>query len=124
MSLEEYFQNTEGVGILGTADAAGNVDMAVYSRPHIIDETTIAFIMRQRLSYANLQSNPKAAYLFTEKGEGYNGKRLYLTKTREESDSDVIASYSRKKHVSDDSTAENRYLVYFTIEKERPLVGG
>ena len=71
MSLAEYFESTKGLGVLGTADAEGNVDMAVYSRPHVIDETTVAFIMRERLSYANLQSNPKAAYLFTERGQGF-----------------------------------------------------
>ena len=124
MSLAEYFESTAGLVVLGTADAEGNVDMAVYSRPHVIDETTVAFIMRERLSYANLQSNPKAAYLFTERGEGYNGKRLYLTKTKEETDPDVIASYSRRRDSGGNSAAENRYLVYFKIDRTRPLVGG
>jgi hypothetical protein len=35
MSLTEYFLTTEGVGVLGTADVEGNVDMAVYARPHV-----------------------------------------------------------------------------------------
>jgi len=122
MSLVEYFEKTEGVGILGTADSQGKVDLAVYGRPHVIDETTIAFIMRERLSHRNLKSNPQAAYLFIEKGEGYKGKRLYLSKTGDETDPDVIESFARRKHGSG-SASESRYLVYFTIEKERPLVG-
>ena len=81
MSLADYFENTKGLGVLATSDSDGNVDIAIYSRPYVIDETTIAFSMLERLSYANIQSNPRAAYLFMERGEGYVGKRLYLTKT-------------------------------------------
>ena len=28
MSLAEYFENVEGIGVLGTADSEGNVDLA------------------------------------------------------------------------------------------------
>ena len=123
MSLAEYFENTEGMGILATADSGGNVDLAVYGRPHVIDETTIAFIMRDRLSHRNLESNPKGAYLFMEKGEGYRGKRLYLTKTREETDPEVIESFGRRRKGHGLSAGEKRYLVYFSLDTERPLVG-
>ena len=83
MDLATYFENTKGTGILSTSDLKGNVDAAIYARPYVIDENTIAFSMLERLSYANIQANPKAAYLFVEHGEGYTGKRLYLTKTHE-----------------------------------------
>ncbi len=82
MSLREYFENTRGRGVLATASADGKVDVAVYARPHAIDDETIAFIMADRLSHRNLESNPHAAYLFLESGEGYNGKRLFLTRLR------------------------------------------
>ena len=62
MSLKEFFENTKGTGILATADSSGNVDIALYAKPFVIDEKTIAFIMLNKLSYANIQSNPKAAY--------------------------------------------------------------
>ena len=61
MNLSGYFENTEGTGILATADSNGNVDIALYARPHAIDEQTVAFIMNEHLSYKNLTSNPKAA---------------------------------------------------------------
>ena len=48
---------------------------------------------------------------------------MYLNKTGEEKDPDVIESLSRRKHSRGDSGSENRYLVYFAVEKERPLVG-
>jgi hypothetical protein len=124
MDLKSYFENSKGTGILSTADSDGNVDCAVYARPHFMDDGTIAFIMRDRLSHKNLQSNPKAAYMFIEQGEGYKGKRLFLTKVKEESDSERISQLQRRSYPEDHNlNAEGRFLVYFTIEKELPLVG-
>jgi len=84
MTLSEYFESAKGTGVLATANASGEVDAALYGRPHVIDDRTIAFIMADRLSHQNLQSNSHATYLFVERGEGYKGKRLYLTKIAEE----------------------------------------
>ena len=122
MSLSDYFENTAGTGVLATADSEGNVDVAVYAKPHAIDENTIAFIMNERLSYQNITSNPKAAYLFLEDCPGYKGKRLYLTKIKEETDKALIDSIRRKseKHHEVDS---NKHLVYFSVDKIRALVG-
>jgi hypothetical protein len=122
MKLQEYFEKADGVGILSTADAAGQVNAAVYARPHVIDEQTVALIMRERQSYRNLQSNPRACYLFVEDGPGYTGKRLYLTKTGEESDTDVIEAMRRRQRKESD-TDENKSLVYFRVDRIRPLVG-
>lgn len=124
MNLHDYFESTQGLGVLGTADAEGKMDLAIYARPHVINQTTVAFIMREHLTHQNLQSNPHAAYLFIEKGEGYLGKRLYLTKLREETDPALIDSLRRRTpKVCKDEDA-NQYLVYFRIDKTRPLVGG
>ena len=121
MELEEYFENTEGNGILSTADGNGRVDTAIYSRPHIMDDGTIALIMRDRLTHLNLQSNPYACYLFIEKGPGYKGKRLFLTKVREEQDSGLLQSLQRRQYINEKDEA--KFLVFFKIDKELPLVG-
>ncbi len=124
MSLKEYFEKTEGTGVLATADADGRVDVALYARPHVIEDNTVAFIMRERLSHHNLRSNPQAAYLFIEKGPGYKGKRIYLTMLREETNTDLIKQLVRKEHGMDNPKDDaNRYLVFFQIDKERPLIG-
>jgi hypothetical protein len=123
MNLSEYFENTEGTGVLATSDSQGNVDIAIYARPHVIDETTVAFIMNERLSYRNITSNPKAAYLFLEDTPGYKGKRLYLTKTKEENDAELINSMRRKPDKYQESDLK-KYLVYFSVDKIRPVVGG
>jgi len=124
MEITDYFKNTEGLGVLATADGDGKVNSAVYSRPHIMEDGSLAFIMRDRLTHKNLQSNPHATYLFKEEGPGYKGKRIYLTKIREEENAPLIDSLSRRSYRSDEGGKEARFLVYFKLEKERPLIGG
>ena len=123
MNLSDYFEAAEGLGVLATADSEGRVDVAVYARPHVIDESTVAFIMAERLSHENLQSNPQAAYLFVEKGRGYKGKRLHLTRLREETDPAIIDSFRRREAKMCADKKSKSYLVYFRIERIRPLVG-
>ena len=124
MDLKNYFENTKGVGVLSTADSQGNVDSALYARPHVMDDGTVALIMRDRLSHANLQSNPKAAYLFLEEGPGYKGKRFFLTKASEEQDSEKIESLRRRSYAPDDRMHQGKvFLVYFQIDRELPLIG-
>ena len=121
MELSEYFENTEGIGILSTADSEGNVDAAVYARPHIMEDGSLALIMRDRLSHANLQSNPKAVYLFKEAGQGYKGKRLYLKKVSEEHNTQRLFEMRRRNYAHD--AEGDLFLVFFEITKELPLVG-
>ena len=121
MEHKDYFENTKGMGILSTADNDGRVDAAIYARPHFMDDGTIALIMRDRLTHRNLQSNPHASYMFIEKGPGYKGKRFYLTKIREERDSDLLQSLRRRQSI--DEKDESKFLVFFKIDRERPLVG-
>lgn len=121
MELSEYFEKTEGRAILATADGDGKVDAAVYARPHFMDDGTIALILRDRLTHHNLQSNSHACYLFMEKGLGYKGKRLFLTKVREEQDTELLQSVRRRQYLSEKDEA--KFLVFFKVDKELPLVG-
>jgi hypothetical protein len=121
MKLKKYLNTTKGIGILSTADSEGKVDSALYARPHFMDDGTVAFIMRDRLSHRNLQSNPHAAYLFKEKGTEYKGKRLFITKVREEQNSELLESLRRRKSAYENG--EDRFLVFFRLDKELPLVG-
>jgi hypothetical protein len=122
MNLANYFDKVKGTGVLGTADSEGKVDFALYARPHVIDDQTVAFIMRDRLSHANVVANPRAAYLFVEQGEGRKGLRMYLTRTAEEDDPTKVEAMRRRTR--DEDTAETKaFLVYFRVDEVRPLVG-
>lgn len=125
MNLAEYFDKVKGFGIMATADAEGRVNVAALSRPTVMEDGTVAFIMAGHLTHHNLQSNPHAAYFFTERGAGYGGKRLYLTKVREEENNMELIEPIRKKRYPIFTTKydnESKYIVFFTVDKVLPLV--
>jgi hypothetical protein len=124
MELSEYFEKAKGLGVLATVNGCGHVDTALYSRPHFMEDGTVAFVMKNRLSHANLQANPFASYLFVEKGPGYQGKRLYLRKVGEEQETERLYNL-RRRPAPPDADARNtpRFLVFFELEQVRPLVG-
>ncbi|SHO43995.1 pyridoxamine 5'-phosphate oxidase family protein [Desulfopila aestuarii] len=121
-NLKDYFEKTRGFGVLATADSEGKVDTAIYSRPHFLEEGTLTFIMRDRLTHHNVQSNPYASYLFVEEGEGYRGRRLFLKKVREENNPELIEKIKRRR--VEKESGEASFLVYFTVEKDLPLLSG
>ncbi|MBW2471716.1 MAG: pyridoxamine 5'-phosphate oxidase family protein [Deltaproteobacteria bacterium] len=121
MELKDYFETTKGTGVMATASGEGKVDAAIYARPHFMEDGTLAFIMLDRLTHNNLQSNDSATYLFIEDGPGYKGKRLFLTKVREEQDTELLYSLRRRQYPN--NKEEARFLVFFKLEKELPLVG-
>ena len=124
MKFGDYFENTSGVGVLSTADDKGKVNAAIYGRPHVVDEDTVAFIASDRLTHANLKTNSSAIYIFKEDGS-YKGYRLYLTKTHEEKDSPLIENIRRKKYkgIGLKDNTESKFLIYFKVDKVLPLIG-
>ena len=124
MELKQYFVNKQGTGVLATADTEGKVNTAIYSRPHVFEDGKIAFVMRQRLTHDNLQSNPYASYLFRESGPGYTGIRLHLKKIKEETESPLISEMTRRSLTPEEDKAKGpKFLVQFSIEKTLPLIG-
>lgn len=124
MKLQEYFNNVNGTGVLSTSDSAGKVNAAIYSVPHVFDDGTLAFVMRERLTHQNLQSNPYASFLFIENAPGHRGVRLFLKKFREETDAALIATMTRRSLTPEEDRQKGpKFLVYFTVEKILPLIG-
>ncbi len=124
MDLKKYFTETEGVGVLSTADTNGRVNGAIYARPHLLDDGCISFIMRDRLTRSNLQGNPHAHYLFMEKGKSYSGIRLYLEKEKEVEDQELIARLSRRSECTRPQQQDPAlFLVSFRINKTIGLLG-
>lgn len=124
MELYDYFEEKTGIGVLATADADGKVDVALYARPHFVDENNAVFIMGDRLTHKNLVSNPHATYLFVESGSGFEGKRLYLRKDYEEEDPEFIDALRRRRcGTCEEANYAPKYVGYFRIDKVLPLVG-
>jgi hypothetical protein len=124
VTLKEYFSRYQGIGVLATADSDGRTDAAIYSRPHVFDDGTVAFVMRERLSHENLQSNPFATFLFIKQAPPYSGLRLFLKKTKEETDAELIQEMTRRDLTPDEDKAKGpKFLVHFSIERILPLIG-
>lgn len=124
MQLSEYFQKIAGVGVLATASKEGEVDAAIFSTPHVQEDGTLVFIMRDRLTHKNLQSNPSAHYLFMEEGRGYQGVRLFLKKVKEDNDPKLIAAMTRRHLPPDEDKARGpKFIVYFEVTRTLPLIG-
>ena len=124
MRLRDYFETRKGAGVLSTADANGQVNSAIYARPHVADDGRIAFLMRERRSWHNVSENPNASYLFMEQGAPYSGIRLKLQMDCEEFDEKLILNMTRNWISPDEDAALGpKHLVYFNIESIRSLVG-
>lgn len=121
MNLSNYMDNSRGVGILSTSGINGEVNAAVYARPHVLGEDTVGFIMRDRLSRANLRQNSHAHFLFVEEGGKSRGIRLHLDMVGETDDSEQINEITRKEQL--DNNHEKRYFVTFKVQKVLPLLG-
>jgi len=122
MDLKHYLSEHKGSGVLATSDAHGKVNVAVYARPHVQDDNRVSFIMRDRLSHHNLQSNPHAAYMFQEEGTERHGVRLFLTHASEETDPDLINAL-RRRTKPDIHPDEAKFLVTFHVDKVLPAIG-
>lgn len=123
MELKSYFETANGFGVLATANASGLVNAAVYSRPHVMDDGSIAIIMNDRATHENVKANPNALYLFHESGGGYRGKRLTLRMLREEQDTELLQELCHRCHPEEMGPKKPRFLVYFEVVDARPLIG-
>ncbi len=123
MNLHNYFSGKSGFGVISTSNNQGEVNSAVYAKPHVVDNTTIAFIMRDKLTRKNVNENSQAHYMFIEHNHGFNGVRLSLTMLEESQDQEQIQALSRRSSAGDSDDAE-RFLVTFTVNKALTLVGG
>ncbi len=58
-----------------------------------------------------------------EDGPGYKGKRLYLTKLREEQDTELLRSLRRRTYPPGQEKPGPSFLVFFQVDKILPLIG-
>jgi hypothetical protein len=79
--LMELFNKYPRIGALATANKQGDVNVAVFGSPRMVDENTVVMGIGENRSYRNLQRNPKAVFIVMEPGEtimDWKGVRVYL----------------------------------------------
>ena len=77
----ELFNKRPRIGSLSTANRKGEVNVAIFGSPQMIDENTVVMGIGQNRSFGNLQENPKAVFIVVEPGEtvmDWKGARVYL----------------------------------------------
>ena len=121
MDLKEYFASVKGSGVLSTADNKGVVNAAIYATPYGLDDGLVGFIMKERKTHENILVNPHACFLFIEAGK-MEGKRIYLTKVKEEKNSELLFSLLRHCKHEECEAKEDYYLVFFKVDKVLELV--
>lgn len=79
--LMTLFNKRPRIGTLSTANKLGDVDVAVFGSPRMVDENTVVMGIGENRTYRNLQRNPKAVFIVLEPGEtvmDWKGARVYL----------------------------------------------
>lgn len=79
--LMDLFNKRPRIGALATSDQKGNVNVAVFGSPQMIDQDTVVMGIGNNRSYRNLQTNSKAAFIIMEPGTTppeWKGVRVYL----------------------------------------------
>ena len=123
MNLAELFPEG-GRGVIGTADAQGVVNMAIFATPHVIDAVTLAWGFTEGRSLANLRQNPHASYLYLAPSRGYSGWRLAMTFKKETGEGELLACIkdAASRAAGPQAGAGVKHLVYFTVDEVRPLM--
>lgn len=77
----EMFNKRPRIGTLSTANRKGEVNVAVFGSPQMIDENTVIMGIGRNRTFRNLQENPNAAFIVVEPGKTvteWKGARVYL----------------------------------------------
>lgn len=77
----DLFNRRPRIGTLSTANRNGEVNVAVFGSPQMIDENTVIMGIGRNRSFRNLQENPKAVFIIVEPGRtmmDWKGVRVYL----------------------------------------------
>lgn len=77
----ELFNKSPRIGTLSTANRQGDVDVAVFGSPQMIDENTVIMGIGKNRSLSYLQENHKAVFIVMEPGKSlmdWKGARVYL----------------------------------------------
>ncbi len=114
----------KGRGVIGTSNAGGEVNLAIYAPPRILDDETLVFGMTEGKTHDNLLENPHASYLFMISGEGYRGIRLQLALIEIPGSGEILEKMRKKLSplCGDKSAGKLKYAARFRIEGQKALV--
>jgi hypothetical protein len=125
--LMELFNKYPRIGALATANREGDVNVAVFGSPRMVDENTIVMGIGNNRSFRNLQRNPKAVFIVMEPGEtvmDWKGARVYLEAVDLATDGEFYNQI--KQHITKSSGVQAANMIQaairFKITEVRPIV--
>ncbi|MEW6664629.1 MAG: pyridoxamine 5'-phosphate oxidase family protein [Thermodesulfobacteriota bacterium] len=125
--LMELFNKRPRIGTLSTADGKGEVNVAVFGSPQMIDENTVVMGIGRNRSYRNLRENPKAVFIVMEPGKtpmDWKGARVYLEAMALETGGGFFDQLKEniEKAVGKAAADMIRAAVRFRITEVRPIL--
>ncbi len=123
----KMFNRETRIGALATTNKKGDVNVAVFGSPSMIDEDTVVMAIGDNRSYHYLQENPKASFIVIEPGDSpteWKGARLYLEMDSFERYGELLDSFREKirKVAGDQSANAIVAAIRFKITDVRPLI--
>ena len=125
--LMELFNKWPRIGTLSTANKMGEVNVAVFGSPRMIDENTVVMGIGNNRSYRNLQRNPKAVFIVMEPGQtvkDWKGARVYLEAVDMETEGEFYEEIKRgiAKAAGKEAADMLQAAIRFRITEVRPIV--
>jgi hypothetical protein len=123
----ELFNKRPRIGSLSSANAQGDVNVAVFGSPQMIDENTIVMGIGKNRSFQYLQENPKAAFIVMEPGESpmeWKGFRVYLEAASIEAEGKLLDMIRGKiaEAAGEGAAKMIHAAIRFNITDIRPLI--
>ncbi len=125
--LLSIFNKRPRIGTLSTANSKGEVNVAVFGSPQMVDENTVVMGIGRNRSFRNLQENPHAVFIVMEPGEtimDWKGARVYLEVTDIETDGGFYKQVKENIEKAAGKAAGDMIYaaVRFRITEVRPIV--
>ena len=125
--LMTLFNKYPRIGTLSTANTEGEVNVAVFGSPRMIDENTVVMGIGQNRSLRNLERNPKAVFIIMEPAEtvmDWKGARVYLEATDMETEGDFYDEIKQNiaKVAGKQASDMIHAAIRFKITEVRPIV--
>jgi hypothetical protein len=125
--LMEYFNRTERIGTLSTANKDGVVDTAVFGSPRMIDAMTVVMGLGQNRTLENLRQNPHAVFMIIEPGKtimDWKGIRVYLKVKALATSGELLETFKAQmaKIVGKEAAEMVHATVTFEVRELRPLI--
>ncbi len=125
--LMELFNKWPRIGTLSTANKMGDVNVAAFGSPRMVDENTVVMGIGNGRSYRNLERNPKAVFIVMEpapKVQDWEGARVYLEAVDIETEGKFYDEIKRNiaKAFGQEAADLVHAAIRFRITEVRPLV--